>query len=117
MTDADPDLQADRVQPRRGALLPASGRGAPGEPHDDARGPSPAEEGQAAEAAAMAQLAAMPGASLEYWTSLDDESRERCYDQLATYYGGLLEEFRVSANQSVAQYLGMRGSASAGGCG
>jgi hypothetical protein len=107
MTDADPDLKADRALTRRGPPSPAAAHGAPGEAHGEARpGPTPEDELQAAEAAAMARLASMPGASLEYWASLDDESREQCYDQLATYYGGLLEEFRVSANQSVAQYLG-----------
>jgi hypothetical protein len=107
MTDADSDLKADRVQTRRGAA-PAAPVGAPGgQPGDPARaGPTPDEEAQAAEAASMARLASMPGASIDYWTALDDDSRELCYNQLTLFYDDLLEEFRTSANQSVAQYLG-----------
>jgi hypothetical protein len=111
MTDADVDPNrfvdpmdrgVGRWREGGGGPLPAGSPEPPGEREGGAgAGNAPPGQGQDFDAA---MGPTMSEASLEYWASLDEDSRQHVYDQLASYYGGLLEEFRVSANLSVAEY-------------
>ncbi len=56
--------------------------------------------------AAAAGEASIPDASLEYWISLNDESREEALGLIDDYYDTLLEEFVASANAFVDEYKG-----------
>lgn len=60
----------------------------------------------ASSAPAAGAAAPLPEVSLEYWASLDEDSRIHCYDQLRDFFDSQLEEFRISANQAVEEYRG-----------
>jgi len=53
---------------------------------------------------AAAGEAAIPDASLEYWSSLSDEAREEALGLIDDYYDTLLDEFVASANAFVDEY-------------
>jgi hypothetical protein len=97
-TDPDPPPPA----------APATDAGPP--PHGDA-----GDEAQPSEAATdgrpgcppeavTAGDVPIPDATLEYWAGQDDDARADACEQLNEYYETLLDEFRTSANEFVAQY-------------